>query len=455
MVKNDSKRVKNAKWLSWTEFECIKNYLINSIGSKSSQIDSNRSYEEIIKTVNLSNSLLGIEVFFKEFLKDSDVQKRFGLSFDYPHEILDYYNEIRSDLKKVNNLKQCIEYFIMWLKTKKVKKNGVVGLGKTTATAYQAQLRGFLSWNHVNLKFKNYNEETAISEEYDKFSIGYEELMQFAKTMIEYAPDFELTTICKWLYDSGLGIREILEIRMLDLRHKDFSKEYVRIDHKRVKTGVKFTTFLYGKTKEDVITLMNLPENKEKAEEDYLFGDKGAKISQTYNNLERKFKRAYMKMISEKFPQYMDADKTLFTFHKFRKLFISACKALRIPQYIEDRFVAHKVKGLDRNYTVENELLDYFKKIQEELHGVRESSTREEIKKEIIANLTDALLNRGRRIAEHKKHSNMNEEEREKLSSKIQFDVLTQELINVAKQEIIKDKDFIRLLAQEMKDLEE
>ncbi len=417
-------RIKNGKWLKWLEYDTIKTYLNGSIGSKSSEIGSNVTLEQKINDVNLTNYLKGVEVFLKEY---SD-------KFNEPYELVDTFNEIRADKKKVNEYKQHIEAYIVWL-------NNERGLSAKTSQNYQAHLRGFLTWNNINLKFRNYDVTSETAKMYDKFSIGFDELKQIGDKVISYVTDFDLKLLLQWLRISGLGSKELLILKFRDLRYKDYSKTFVRIDKTRKKTGVKFTTFIYGEVKEQVQKYLNL--NKDKDDDDYLFGEP----NQTYINMEKRFRRSYNRVITQEFPQYKDTEKSIFTMHKYRHIIQTICVMLRIPKHHENIFVAHKqTQGLERDYVLEKDLLESFKLIQEELFEIRESSKREEIEKEIIENITQALLNRGKRKSIFNKFELASEDDRKDFSNEIRMNFVVEKLIQSAKEELLKDPNFIQVI---------
>jgi integrase len=421
----------------YMEFNCIITYLNGSIGSKSNVIGNDTTLEEKLKNKPLSSYLRGVVIFFEVYIVDSEVINKFpslkGITL--PNEIIDFYNENRTDQVKVGELKQCVEEYIIWLSNKFPRKNGTFGLGDTTAQNYQAQLRGFLSHNHVMLKFKNYDSVSQTKKVHDRYSVGYDELKAIGDKCIEYAGDFEFKTILKWLRISGLGSKELFILKMIDLRNKNWKKDYVRIDKTRQKTGVKFTTFLYGEVKEDVMKLIEI--NKNKNDEDFLFGEIDQSRTRVYNNIERKFKRVYKKVIEELFPQYLKAERSIFTLHKYRHLFQTICSSLRVPKFLENRFVAHKQEKLENSYILDKDFLVEFKKIQEEINGIQESSTYEEYRERMLKEMLESMTNKGRRQSVYKKNRDKTPEEIKQLNSQIKMDIFMQTLINTLKSEDI------------------
>src|SRR3989304_5270462 len=140
-------KIKNGTWLEYLDYISIKNYLTGSIASKGCQIGKNVSLEQKVKDVNLTNYLIGVKVFLTEYTK----------KFAYPDAIIDYYKDVRNDDEKLSEFKHMIESYADWLKNDKK-------LSDSTAANYQAHVRGFLRWNNVILKFRNYKPKSEKSK---------------------------------------------------------------------------------------------------------------------------------------------------------------------------------------------------------------------------------------------------------------------------------------------------
>lgn len=359
-----SGRVKNQKWLKYLEFNSVKNYLGGSINSKKSKISNEVSLEEKIQKVNLTNYLRGLEVFLTQYC---DFAKT-------PFELIHYYEELRkvNDKEGLAIFKQKIEDYIVWLKND-------FGKSGTTAMNYQAHLRGFLKWNDIILKFKNYNEDSEKDLEKDKFSIDFYKELEMGKKLIGYVKNYNLKMAMKWMMISGLGSKEIFSFKYGDLRHLNYSNNLVRINTSRIKTGVNFTTFLYGEVKELVQKYLEM--NKDAEDSDCWLNEEPKKA---YHRYEKMFSNAYKNMVEQEYPELKKAKRKVFTFHSYRSIFITICKDLRVPLHIENKFVAHSDDRLTKAYASAKDLESNFKMIQEELFGVRNSDTREEIVKEIL-----------------------------------------------------------------------
>ncbi|GAH13079.1 unnamed protein product, partial [marine sediment metagenome] len=119
-------------------------------------------------------------------------------------ELIHYYQDLRktNDNEGLKDFKQHIEDYIIWLKNKK-------GLSGTTAMNYQAHLRGFLKWNDIIIKFKNYDERSEKAMRKAKYSIDFYKELEMAKKLIGYVKNYNLKMCMKWMLISGLGSKEI------------------------------------------------------------------------------------------------------------------------------------------------------------------------------------------------------------------------------------------------------
>ena len=452
---------KNKKWKKLLEYESIKTYLNGSIGSKSKAIGESLTLEEKVKNVRLSQYLLGVDNFIKGYSTYMFENEQFPRNFNECYEFLDYIEEVRGsdDRSLWNKLLRYLDDYTVWLKE-------VRGLSGKTAINYQAQLRGYLNWNGAGIKLQTKEELSEVSKEQGNYSFdNLEKLLEFGKKVIEYAPDFELKTLLNWMLRSGLGKAEIMYLKMKDLRNKDLDQEFVEISKTRKKTGVTFITFIYGDLKRDIQKLMeyqhkdkkgnNTLNNKDKGDKDYLFGENPDRL-QNDNNFDRRFSRAYKKCVQQEFPQYLKAKRKLFTMHKYRHVFETICDELRVPKSVENFFVGHKQFGTDKSYKKKNKRMQKdFKKIQEFIFGIKESSTREEIKAEIIKDFTEALLNKGKRVNEFKRYENATtQEEKEAFSNQVKMNFFLEKIINIAKsdakKELLQDEGFLKAIAEKM-----
>jgi len=301
--KKTNGRIKNQKWLPYLEFNSVKAYLSGSINSKKSKISNEVSFEEKINKVNLTNYLRGLEVFLNEYCTFAN----------NPFELIKYYEDMRKvdDKEGLTAFKQNIEDYIVWLKNER-------GLSGTTAMNYQAHLRGFLKWNDIIFKFKNYDEKSEKAVVKAKFSIDYYKELEMSKKIIGYVKNYNLKMLMKWLSISGLGSKEILSFKYGDLRYLDFTKDLVRIDAVRLKTGVNFTTYLYGEIKDLVKKYLEM--NRDGDDSDNWFNEEpeGA-----YHRYEKMFSNAYKNMIEQEYPELKSAKRKVFTLHSYRSLFVT------------------------------------------------------------------------------------------------------------------------------------
>lgn len=420
MVKNTNGRTKNQKWLPYLEFTSVKNYLSGSINSKKSKISNECSFEEKINKVNLTNYLRGLEVFLDEYCSFAKT----------PFELIHYYQELRrtNNTDGLTQFKQTIENYIIWLKN-------VKGLSGTTAMNYQAHVRGFLKWNDINLKFKNYDENSDKAILKAKFSIDYYKELEMAKKIIGYVKNYNLKMCMKWMLISGLGSKEIFSFKYGDLRHLNYNNEMVRIDSSRIKTGVNFTTFIYSEVKELVQKYLQM--NKDAEDGDFWMNELPEKA---YHRYEKMFSNAYWNMIHQEYPELKSAKKKVFTFHSYRSIFVTICRDLRVPQHIEDCLVAH---SNPERYPLNKDLESNFKLVQEELFGVRGSSSREEIEKEIMDRIIENILNKGKRQTIFQNFDD-NPEDLKDEDIEMRTGYMVQKIIQTVKGEILEDEDFIK-----------
>jgi len=426
MVKNTKpKHVKNQKWLYYLDFNSVKNYLRGSINSKKSKISNEVSFEEKIQKVNLTNYLRGLEVFLTEYCNFAKT----------PFELIKYYEDLRKvdDKEGITAFKQIVENYIIWLKKDK-------GLAGTTAMNYQAHLRGFLKWNDVVLRFKNYDERSDKAMRKAKFSIDFYKELEMSKKIIGYVKNYTLKMCMKWMMISGLGSKEIFSFTYGDLRHLNYSNGLVRIDASRIKTGINFTTFIYGEVKE--LIQKHLEMNQDADDSEYWLNEEP---ETAYHRYEKMFTSAYKSMIDQEFPELKEATKKVFTFHSYRSIFITICRDLRVPQHIEDCFVAHTSEGLNKHYPLGKDLESNFKAIQEELCGVKNSDTREQIEKEIVNRIIDNIVNKGKRQTIF---SNFDDNPEELKDENVDMHVgyMVQKIFETVKSELLGDQDFINEL---------
>ena len=418
-------RIKNQKWLKYLEFTSVKKYLSGSINSKKSKISNECSFEEKIQKVNLTNYLRGVEVFLNEYCDFANT----------PFELINFYEELRktNDNDGLTAFKQNIENYIIWLKNER-------GLSGTTAMNYQAHVRGVLKWNDISLKFKNYDERSEKSMRKAKFSIDFYKEMEMAKKLIGYVKNYNLKMAMKWMLISGLGSKEIFNFTYGDLRYLNYSNGLVRIDASRIKTGVDFTTFLYGEIKELIQKYLEMNKNAE--DSDYWLNEEPEKA---YHRYEKMFSNAYKNMVEQEYPELKSANQKVFTFHSYRSLFITICRDVRVPRHIENRLVAHSDDRLTNAYASAKDLESNFKMIQEELFGVRSSDTREEIEKQIMDRIIENILNKGKRQTIFTNFDD-NPEDLKDEDIDMRTGYMVQKIIETVKQELLEDESFIKEL---------
>ncbi len=90
--------------------------------------------------------------------------------------------------------------------------------------------------------------------------------------------------------------------------------------------------------------------------------------------------------------------------------------------------------------------------VQEELFGVTESSKDEEIEKRIIENLTQTLLNKGKRKTIFNKFEEATETERNSFENEVKMGYLVEKLLQTAKDELLQNEDFVNELTDKIRD---
>jgi len=404
----------------------INNYLKGSISSKSSKIGNNLTLEQKIADVNLTNYLRGVELFLTEFSEE----------FNDPSDIIDHWKKIRNNDEQIAKFKQNIEDYIIWLSKK---------YSNSTAQNYQAHLRGFLKWNNIQLRFRNYKERSEKSKETSRLGINLEEIKEFSNKVIGFLNNRDIKLFCRILQSSGLGSNEVLSWKFKDLRLQDFSKEAVKITSERKKTGAIYTTFLLGIIKTEMQEHLKI--NSDKNDEDYIFGNTPDVV---YSNFKRQFSRAYHNCVDQYYLKWNEAKKALFTFHTYRSIFITICRAIRVPKYIEDRFVAHQSSIMDLAYPLTGKnLLENFKLVQNELFGIKTSDSEAKITEKIFDSLKELVLNNGKRESQFRKFNSVKEANTEP-NNQMRIAYFLKIYETQIKNSILNDQEFLKNLKNKL-----
>ncbi|MFX1476685.1 MAG: hypothetical protein ACFFCI_01010 [Promethearchaeota archaeon] len=345
----------SGKYYSLVQFISVQNYLDNAMGSKNTKIPKSMTLIEKIKDKSLNNYLRGVELFFE-----------YASQFKTPEDILLYYDSIAFNREKLALFQKLVDDYIIWLSKEK-------NYSDNTAQTYQAQLRGFLRWNFINIRFRNYESDSEKKKLRETLGIDHSVLIEMANRLRSYlskktSSDSELYLFTNWLHISGLGSLEILRLRFSDIRSKLLSTRikppnFIEISKRREKTNIAFTTFIYGEVKSDLIIFLR--HNTDKEDKDHLFGSP----QQAYDRLYSKFRLIVLRMIRDHYPEWLEDHKenSLFTFHTYRHIFITTRQILGIPDNIGQLFVAHKSLDTESKYFTAPKLLHYFKQIQKEL----------------------------------------------------------------------------------------
>ena len=356
------------------EYSEIQKYLDLAIGKKKAKIGSNLTFEQKLKSVNLSQYLRGIIYFFE-----------YSNLFKSPNEIITFWKNNRDNDEEIAKLFREITEFPTWLKA--VKK-----LGDSTCVSYQAHIRGFLSNNNIKLTFKNYKPKTQKRKSQNSLGITYEEMKEFAHKIKEYINDFDLKVLCEFSHRTGLGYKEVADITFSTLRNKDFNQDYILIASEREKTSIDYANFISPDLKKIILDFLRI--NQGKSDSDKLFGND---TTEAYHKLDMKFNTAYIKTCQNHFPRFLSVKsskgnmKKLFSLHSFRSVFKTACDTLRIIPENRDLFIAHKSEKMTNYDLISDELLNDYKLIEGELFGKKSNESKTidqvfDILKELVAN---------------------------------------------------------------------
>jgi hypothetical protein len=343
--------------LSGTYWPLVKHtsvqiYLENAIGARSSKISDETTLVEKIENNNLSGYLRGVQLFFE-----------YSDKFENPLDLLDQYGKIQDDRKELNKLRKHVENYTSWLREQYTDK---------TSVTYQAQFRGFLKWNFIKIKFKDFDVDSEKRKLRNTLEMDFDVLVEIANRVRNYlskGDHFETYLITNWLHISGLGSREILTLKFGKIRPKiknlTDKRNYIRIINRREKTNIKFDTFVYGEVLKDL--KLHLRRNQEKKDGENLFGDP----DRAYDRLNYRFSKTIDAIIQNHYSEdHIEAQKkkSLFTLHDYRHIFITACRKAQVPTFIENQFVAHKEKDSSaKSYAEKTQLLEYFGRVQEHL----------------------------------------------------------------------------------------
>lgn len=376
------------------EFQSVRQYLTQSIGAKKSKINPNASFEELIDSVDVSQYLRGLVIFLDYFQYASN-----------PYELIQYIENIyrSNDKQAKSEFVQCIDNFVSWLKAK--------GYSDKTVLKYQAHVRAFIHKNHFSFSFKNWDADSERQIENEKKGIDIGLIKEILWKIPEYTNDYYLKMLVEGMQKTGLGSAEIRSLTFGDLRYRfknngnGDEEKFVAIEKRREKSNVPFLTYLYGDYKRKVIKHLEMHPKSE-------YSDKQSWLLKTYNQFDKLFSTAYKNLIEKEYPEFRDEKRKIATLHWYRHVFCASAEIVGCPKVLIDRFVGHKGDSIQNIYhnIPKKKALEYFKKIQEELFGIRESDTREQIEKQIMDRLMENLLNKGKRqtifdaIDEHPEH---------------------------------------------------
>jgi len=403
------------------EFSSIKTYLDGSIGSKKQKIDGNLTLEQKIKTVNLSQVLRGVVVYF-------EYSKLFG----NPSEIIAYYKENRDNDDKIAIMVKEINDFPNWVVSERK-------LSEKTAIYYSSHIRGFLTHNNIRLKFKNFNAKTEKKKTQNRLGITYEELKRFAEKVKEYINDFDLRLLIEFEHRTGLAFREVADLTFGLLRAKDYeNNEYVLISDDREKSTIEYTNFISPDLKPYVLDY--LKKHSDQPDEARIFSHLHPDPKRAYHLLDQKFNTAYLKCIKNHFPRYLKVKtakgnmKKVFSLHSFRAVFKTACDIVRIIPEHRDMFIAHKSDKMTNYDLKSNALLEDYKIVEKELFGkkTQDNATIDQV----FDILKELVSNKGKRMAIHKKYV---EDQTRSLNTEIKAVLMLEQFKLQIKQDIKRE----------------
>lgn len=433
------------------EFDSVKQYLSQSIGAKKNKINTNSSFEDLIQSVDVSQYLRGLVIFFEYFEPASN-----------PYELIQYIENMGNDKKKISEFVKTVDNFVSWLKAK--------GYADKSVVKYQAHVRGFVHKNHYGFSFKNWDAESERKVNNENLGIDIGVVKELLWKIPDYTNDYYLKMLSEGMQKTGLGSGEIRSLTFGDLRYRfrnngngDETK-FVKIEKKRSKNTQRFVTWFYGDYKRKVIKhLANHPKSE--------YPDDQSWLLKSYKLFNKLFSNAYKRIVEKEFPELLNYDtktrinkktgeaeeytvlKKIATLHAYRKVFCGSAEVVGVPSSLIDLFVGHKGDSIRNIYheVPDKQKLEFFKKVQEELFGVRESDTRSQIEKEIIDRFMENLLNKGKRetifhaVNEHPEHLKDETTDRK-------MGYFIQKLITIAKDELKQDSEFREEMYEEFEE---
>jgi hypothetical protein len=336
----------SGKYWDLLKYPSVQTYLKNAIGARKNKISDKKTLKEKVKEKQIANYLRGVELFFE-----------YSDRFNTPQDIMLRFSEIKSNKEALEEFRSHVDDYISWLSKRYTE---------TTSITYQAHLRGYLKWNFIYITFPDYEADSEKKKIRDKLNIQQEKLVEIANRVPYYISkrtELEKYLVTNWLHISGLGSREILTLKFEDLRLKlpeDFNDKYIELKNRREKTNIKFHTFIYGEVLEDL--RIYLKRNSDKKDDAFLFGTP----KRAYDRLHYTFSQVINTIIKNHYPKWIEKheERSLFTLHDYRHIFVTACRNAGIPDHIRKLFVAHKARD---PYDEKSNLAEYFFRVQEHL----------------------------------------------------------------------------------------
>lgn len=412
----------------YLEFDSIKQYLRQSIGAKKSRINSNSTFEELVASADISQYLRGLRIFLDEYFEHAS----------NPYELIKFMDNLGNNKKAISEFVLTIDNFVSWLKSK--------GYSDKTVLKYQAHVRAFIHKNHFNYSFKNFDADSERQIDNEKLGVDVSVIKEILWKIPSYTNDYYLKMLIEGMQKTGLGSDEIRSLTFGDLRYRfrtnsnGDEQKFVKIEKRREKSNRRFLTWFYGEYKRKVIKHLEMHPKSE-------YPDDQSWLVKSYHAFQQSFTNAYKNCIKKEYPEFLIIEngklKKIATLHWYRHIFCSSAEIVGVPSSLIDLFVGHKGDAIRNIYheIPDKKKLEFFKKVQEELFGVRESETREIIEREIIERLTVNLLNTGKRqtIFDRIEH---NHEDLKNEPNDVKMGYFLTKIIDIAKNELRTDESF-------------
>ncbi len=382
----------------------------------------------MVGSVDISQYLRGLVIFLKDYFEPAN----------NPYELIKFMENLGNNRQEISSFVATIDNFVAWLKSK--------GYADKTVLKYQAHVRAFAHKNHFNFSFKNFDADSERKIENEKRGVDIGIVKEILWKVPDYTNDYYLKLLISGMQKTGLGSAEIRSLTFGDLRYRfrtdsDSDNKFVKVEKRREKSNIRFLTYFYGDFKRKVIKHLEMHPKEE-------YPDNQSFLVKSYHTFQQSFSNAYRNCIEKEYPEFLIISesgklKKICSLHWYRHVFCSCAEIVGVPASLIDLFVGHKGDSIRNIYheIPDKKKLEFFKKVQEELFGIRESETRETIEREIIERLTENLLNTGKRqtIFDRVEH---NHEDLKNEPNDVKMGYFLTKIIDIAKNELRTDESF-------------